>query len=203
MRTILSAVIAVVLSTVVAVVWMGIGTAEAKNNKLKHRTPDEVISALQDALAASDWDVVASQYAADAFMIDDQGILVGPAEIVESLMSWDCLLDDAQPQISQEDFFEDTVRVLYEIDAGWFVIPDGVDTFVIENGLIQRQVRHGLIEFTGPPPDSDSDGLADHQERCDTGTNPNDPDTDDDGFNDLDEIEADTDPNDPTSFPAP
>ena len=57
--------------------------------------------------------------------------------------------------------------------------------------------------------DSDSDGLFDSVETdtgeyvsaTDTGTDPNNPDTDGDSYNDGDEVEAGTDPTDPLSFP--
>jgi hypothetical protein len=160
MRKVLIALVAVVLSTLVAVAWMEIGTAEAhpnaeKRKNLRNRTPDEVVSDLRDALAAGDWDAVASNYAADAFLIDDQGVLIGPDEIVESFMSLDSLFEGAQPAVNEENVFQDTVRVLFELDGGWVVIPDGVDTFVIRRGLIRRQTRHAVIEFTGPPPEQD------------------------------------------------
>jgi len=57
--------------------------------------------------------------------------------------------------------------------------------------------------------DSDSDGLPDSVETntgvyvspTDTGTDPNNPDTDGDGYNDGVEVEAGTDPTNPASFP--
>ncbi len=57
--------------------------------------------------------------------------------------------------------------------------------------------------------DSDSDGLLDSVEtntgvyvnESDTGTDPNNPDTDDDSYNDGAEVTAGTDPNDPLSYP--
>jgi len=150
MRLLLSAMTALVLA---AIVLLGAGTAEAKKDRKHDRTPGEVVADLRAALAAQDWDAVASNYAEDAYVIDDQGILVGHADIVASYQSLVALFNGVSPTINQQDIFMDTVRVLYRLDAGWVVIPDGVDTFVIERGLIRRQTRHGLLEFTGPPPE--------------------------------------------------
>ena len=55
--------------------------------------------------------------------------------------------------VTEDNVFNDTVRVLYEIDGGWVVVEDGVDTFEVRRGRIRRQTQHALIKFTGPPPD--------------------------------------------------
>jgi hypothetical protein len=147
---------AVVLSVVVAVAWVGIRTADARNKpRPRDRTPSEVIDDLRAAVAAGDWDAVARNYAEDAYVIDDQGILVGPAEIAAAEQSFDNLFQGAQAEVSDQIVHQNTVRVLYSVDGGWIVIPDGADTYVIERGLIQQRTRHGRIEFTGPPPETD------------------------------------------------
>jgi hypothetical protein len=51
------------------------------------------------------------------------------------------------------------------------------------------------------PVDSDGDGLSDYDEVVIHQTHPNQADSDDDSFNDGDEIAAGTDPNDPLDFP--
>jgi hypothetical protein len=154
MRKILGAVL--VLGAIIAVTWVGIRTAEGKPKpRLRDRTPSEVIDDLRAAVAAGDWGAVARNYAEDAFVIDDQGILVGPAEIAAAEQSFDNLFQGAQVEVSDEIVHQNTVRVLYSVDGGWIVIPDGADTYVIERGLIQQRTRHGRIEFTGPPPEED------------------------------------------------
>lgn len=116
-------------------------------------SPDQVVDELQAALADKDWEAVASYYAEDAFVIDDQGVLVGPDEIVAALQSLDDLSDGAPLVVTEQLPFRDVVRVLFWLDAGWFGIPDGVITYHIEGGQIVRETRHGLIEFFGPPPE--------------------------------------------------
>lgn len=117
------------------------------------RTPDVVVTDLRAALAAGDWTAFACNYHPDAFVIDDQGLLLGRTEIVAAAQSLVDLFDGALPVITQEDIFRGVVRTLFTLDGGWIVIPDGTHTYVIENGLVTRQTTHGIIEFTGPPPD--------------------------------------------------
>ena len=108
---------------------------------------------MRDALGREDWADVACHYKTDAFVLDDQGILFGHLDIIAAAQSLNDLFSGVNPQIIQETVFRDTARVLYSLDAGWVVIEDGVNSYVIEGGVITRQTAHGLIEFTGPPPD--------------------------------------------------
>ena len=133
-------------------VWLGADSLEAQQRR---RVPSagEVVAELQDAISREDWRSVARLYARDAFIAADQGILVGRNDIIAAHQSLNDLFDGVNPQLIQVTEFRDTVRVLYSMDNGWVVLPDGVETYVVENGLITRQTSHGLIEFTGPPPD--------------------------------------------------
>ena len=154
MRKTLGTVVVISMISIAGSVWLGTGTLEAnQKDKSKFRTPGEVVADLQAAIDREDWESVASNYAKDAFIQSDQGILVGHEDIITSHQSIALLFNGVNPQIIQVTEFRDTVRVLYRLDAGWVVIPDGVDTYVVEKGLITRQTSHGLIEFTGPPPD--------------------------------------------------
>jgi len=119
----------------------------------KERTPFQVVADLRAATGAQDWDLVACNYSRRAFVIDDQGILVGREDIVAAAQSLAMLFNGVSPTILQEDNYRDVVREIYRLDAGWVVIPDGVRTFHIRKGKIRRQTSHGLIEFTGPPPE--------------------------------------------------
>lgn len=116
------------------------------------RRLDHVIDDLFAAIAARDWTAVACHYHPDAFVIDDQGVQVGRAEITLVLETYADLFD-APFDIWQKDFYERTARVLFRLDGGWIEIEDGVFTFAIEAGRIRSQTMHGLITFNGPPPD--------------------------------------------------
>ncbi len=136
-----------------ALVLFGAAAADARcAPQLRRRTPDQVIADHQAAFTAADWAAVACNYHPKAYVIDDQGVLVGPEEIVSSLQSLHALLGGAAPVVVESLPFRDVVRVLYTLDAGWFEIRDGVHTYVVRRGKIRQQTSHGLIEFTGPPP---------------------------------------------------
>jgi hypothetical protein len=121
--------------------------------QLRKRTPSQVVADHEAAFAAGDWEAVACNYHPKAYVLDDQGVLVGPEDIVASLQGLHALLDGALPVVVERLPFRDVVRILYTLDAGWFAIPDGVHTYVIRRGKIRQRTSHGLIEFTGPPPD--------------------------------------------------
>ncbi|MBW2694243.1 MAG: hypothetical protein JRE57_16710 [Deltaproteobacteria bacterium] len=112
------------------------------------------MSDLRTKLAAQDWAAVACNYAVDAFVTDDQGVLTGHLDIITAEQSLSTLFNGIPATLKQQDVFQDTARVLSSRDGGWIIIPDGVHTYVVECGFITRQTGHGLIEFTGPPPGS-------------------------------------------------
>ncbi len=115
------------------------------------RLLDQVVDDLWNAIVLDDAVAIACNFHEDAFVIDDQAIFVGRAMITASLGSLASIFSNAAPVFGQEDQWLDTIRVRYSLDGGWVVIPDGVDTYVVEAGKIRKATRHGLIEFTGPP----------------------------------------------------
>tara|TARA_R110002049_G_scaffold232354_4_gene404919 strand:+ start:4053 stop:4904 length:852 start_codon:yes stop_codon:yes gene_type:complete len=117
------------------------------------RSNTSVLAELRAAIAREDWDDVACHYKPNAFILDDQGILVGHDDILTATQSLNTLFNGVNAYVIQEDIFRDTARVLYSLDAGWVEIKDGVSSYVIENGVITQQTSHGLITFNGPPPD--------------------------------------------------
>jgi len=141
------------IASLAAILGLTAGVAEAKCPPgLGKRHPLQVVADLRAALAAQDWEAVACNYLRTAFLIDDQGFHIGPEEIVASYVSYHDLFGGAQPLITEEEAYERVVRTLYQLDGGWVVIEDGVDTYHIANGRIRFQTRHGLLTFTGPPP---------------------------------------------------
>ena len=116
------------------------------------REPGQVVEDLLAAYAARDETLLACNYHPSAHVLNDQGVLVGHVDIVSSYLSLYDVFNGVSFQVRQLDEFRDTVRVLWRLDAGWVVMEDGVDTFVIERGRIRRQTQHALLTFTGPPP---------------------------------------------------
>ena len=78
---------------------------------------------------------------------------MGHADIITAAQSLNDLFSGVNRQVIQETIFRDTARVLYSLDAGWVEIEDGVNSYVIKDGVITGQTAHGLITFNGPPPD--------------------------------------------------
>ena len=113
-----------------------------------------VVSDLRAAAAAEDWAAVGCSYHENAIVIDDQGVPSGRAQIVDSYRSFHDVSGGAQPVITEQQSHQDLVRVLFTLDAGWWEIQDGVHTYLIQAGRIRRQTTHGLITFTGPPPEN-------------------------------------------------
>jgi hypothetical protein len=144
------------IAVALAIISVSFGAvlAEARCAKgLAKRTVDQVVADHLAALAAGEWEAAACNYAEDAFLIDDQGVMIGPEEIVASYLSYASLFGGYHPDIQDDDYWENTARILYRLDGGWIVIPDAVDTYVVKRGRITVQTRHGLLEFTGPPPE--------------------------------------------------
>jgi hypothetical protein len=117
------------------------------------RTPSQVLASLRNATSAQNWDDVACHYRPNAVVLDDQGILVGHSDIITAAQSLSDLFNGVSAYIVQEGVFGNTARVLYSLDGGWVEIEDGVNSYVIENGVITAQTAHGTITFNGPPPD--------------------------------------------------
>lgn len=118
----------------------------------RDRTPSQVVADTMAALNAADEALLACNYHPNAFLSADQGVFVGPAEIVDYLIQFPNLFQ-APIEVNETQEFRDMVRILYEIDGGWIVINDGTDTFIVRRGRIRQQSQHALIEFTGPPPE--------------------------------------------------
>ncbi|MEM9255293.1 MAG: hypothetical protein AAGA91_07585 [Pseudomonadota bacterium] len=111
-----------------------------------------VLAELRAAIAREDWVDVACHYRPDAFILGDQGILVGHSDIVTAAQSLNSLFNGVNRQVTQETVFRNTARELYTLNAGFVEIEDGVNSYVIDDGVITGQTAHGVITFNGPPP---------------------------------------------------
>jgi len=111
----------------------------------------------------------------------------------------DGVIDDEDPcpdngEIPGAPDADGDCEVDVEIDTDGDGVPDDQDPCPENPDLPGNLDLNGDCEVddVGPPTDTDGDGLSDDAE-ADLGTDPNNPDTDDDGFPDG----TDTDPNDP------
>jgi hypothetical protein len=84
----------------------------------------------------------------------------------------------------------------------------GAGDVIGHNRIIRLTVDMGAFEYVFGDTDTDHDGIIDAYETStgiyngpeDAGTDPDNPDTDDDGMTDGDEVASGTDPTDPGSF---
>jgi len=113
------------------------------------RTTVEVITDYYVGLATEDWAAVGCIYAPGAVVINDQGTCSGKTDIIAALQAQADLFEHQRPTISQIDIHQNVARSLYTFDNGTVVIADGTESFVVENGQIQRHMIHAAFEFTG------------------------------------------------------
>ena len=126
---------------------------------LRHRSAEQVLAAHRAALATGDWDAARCNYAEDAVVINDGGVAVGVDTIIGQLQFLGSLFGGLIPVVTQEVTVSilndraEMVRLLFSISTQCLDIPDGVDTYIIQNGQIQAQTAHGFPLFKcGPPP---------------------------------------------------
>jgi hypothetical protein len=111
------------------------------------------------------------------------GVNVGSVEVE---LTRDSDGDDLTNSLEQQGIKTGTGRIYtdpYDADTDGDDIPDGREVA----GYIPRYVDGGYFEFESDPTlvDSDHDGLDDYEEQRIWGTEPRNPDTDDDGFEDA------------------
>lgn len=117
------------------------------------RTPQQVLADHRAALAVGDLDAIDCNYSADATLIGDGGIDVGPDQIRSTYDFFLQSYGGTQPVVVQEivvqilDAETSMVRLLYTIDTPCVAVPDGIDTYVIRNGQIHGQTSHGFPVF--------------------------------------------------------
>ncbi|HVS12712.1 MAG TPA: hypothetical protein VMV46_02215 [Thermoanaerobaculia bacterium] len=117
------------------------------------RTPEEVLADHRQALAVGDLDAVDCNYAEDATVISDGGIDFGRQAIKSSLAFFLQVFGGAQPVVIQEISISTLnprthmVRLLFVVDTPCVTVPDGVDTYVIQNGQIHAQTSHAFPVF--------------------------------------------------------
>ncbi len=120
------------------------------------RPPEEVLESHRRALAERDWPAVRRNYAHDAIVITDIGVTTGVNAIVAELQTIVASAGAATPvlrhqQIVTLDDRTHVARVLFAITTPRFDVPDGVDTYVIRDGVIVAQTAHGVPLFKEGP----------------------------------------------------
>jgi hypothetical protein len=129
------------------------------DHSLKDRSAEEVLDDHRAALAVGDWEAVGCNYAEDAKVISDGGVIEGRDAIVAALQGFAGFFGGAVPMVNEEVIVQilnhntDMARVLFSISTPCVDIPDGADTYIIKKGKIEAQTAHGFPVFKcGPPP---------------------------------------------------
>ena len=113
------------------------------------RTPDEVVQHHFKALGDGDLEEIMTDYAPDAALITQAGVVAGREAIRgafgQLLTSLPNIAWTASAQVSAGD----TVLLEWTADAGAVAVEDGVDTFVVREGLIQSQTARSSWQPKG------------------------------------------------------
>lgn len=117
------------------------------------RTPEEIIDHHAAVLAEGDVDAVVSDYADDARFITPDGVVAGRAALTDTFAGVLEQFPGFTLSVGTLVADGDTVLLEWTADAKAHTITDGVDTFVIRDGLIQLQTAR----FTVRPKPEGSD----------------------------------------------
>jgi hypothetical protein len=125
----------------------------------RQRTPEQVLADHRAALAAGDVELdVQCNYDADAIVISDQGVDRGRDAIRQSLLGLVNFFGGAMPMVHDEvavtvlNPTTHIARLLFSVTTECVDVPDGVDTYLIRQGVIHAQTAHGFPVFKCAPP---------------------------------------------------
>jgi hypothetical protein len=102
-------------------------------------TPQDVFAHHVTALTTGDLDALAADYAEDAVVLTATGEHRGRSAIRELFAGIGQALPNVTLQAQVTAFADNVLLLHWTADSDLNSIPDGVDTFVFEDGLIQAQ----------------------------------------------------------------
>ena len=105
---------------------------------LAKRTPEEVFTHHAQALGAEDLDAVALDYAENATLVTQDGVIQGKNAIREFFAGVFQVLPQAQWNVKTQ-YVGQYLFLQWSADSRKGSISDGVDTFVFQDGLIHFQ----------------------------------------------------------------
>jgi uncharacterized protein (TIGR02246 family) len=110
------------------------------------RTPQEVFAHHAEALMAGDLDEIVADYADDAVFITPGGVKRGKEGVRDAFTALLAELPNAEWAVPTQTFEGDVLFIEWRADSKANRVEDGIDTFVIKDGMIQTQtVRYTLI----------------------------------------------------------
>ena len=113
------------------------------------RTPQEIMTHHSQALGAADLDEIVADFADDAVVITPTGAKRGQDGIREAFAQLFADLPDATFTAKSQVFGNDVILVAWTADAAGSRADDGVDTFVLRDGMIRVQTVYYTLQRKG------------------------------------------------------
>ena len=113
------------------------------------RSPQQVMAHHSQALAAGDLDEIVADFADDAVVITPAGAKRGKDGIREAFTQLIADLPGATFAAKSQVYGDDVLLLAWTADAAKSRADDGVDTFVIQDGLIRVQTVHYTLQRKG------------------------------------------------------
>ncbi len=112
---------------------------------LSKRTPEEIFAHHAQALGAEDLEATALDYAEDAVLITQDGVMRGKTAIRGFFTAAFQALPKAQWSL-KTTYVDNILFLQWTADSARGSVSDGVDTFIFKDGVIQVQtVRFTLV----------------------------------------------------------
>ena len=103
------------------------------------RTPQEVLAHHSQALGAANLDEIVADFADDAVMITPAGVKHGRQGAREAFTQLFADLPDATWSVKKQVNADGVVLLVWTADAAGSRAEDGVDTLVLQDGMIRAQ----------------------------------------------------------------
>jgi ketosteroid isomerase-like protein len=113
------------------------------------RTSQQVFDAHQRAFESGDLDMLMADYADDAIMVTLDGTAIGKQAIRGLYESWFTTFPNLTISFEKTAVEDDFVLLQYSGDSDVATVPHGAATFLIREGLIQRQTEWFVLAPKG------------------------------------------------------
>jgi ketosteroid isomerase-like protein len=113
------------------------------------RTPQEVLTHHSQALGAADLDEIVADFADDAVLITPAGTKRGKVGVREAFTQLFADLPDATWSVKKQINADGVVLLAWTADAAGSRAEDGVDTLVVEDGMIRAQTVSYTLQRKG------------------------------------------------------
>jgi ketosteroid isomerase-like protein len=113
------------------------------------RTPQEVLAHHSQALGAADLDEIVADFADDAVVITPAGAKRGRAGVREAFSQLLADLPEARWSVRRQTDADGVILLAWTADAAGSQANDGVDTLVVDGGMIRAQTVSYTLQRKG------------------------------------------------------